>query len=88
VFLVVGAMVVDLLEEMVIAADGRPVILFNPSLGDRPSSNNMMQIRGREQRKDFEASFRDIYCFRLLYPSSGGYMYPISGLIVKQDYHR
>ena len=40
-------MIVDKLEEMVLAAKGRPVILVNPNLIDRPSSNNMMQIRGR-----------------------------------------
>ena len=40
-------MIVDKLEEMVVAAKGRPVILVNPNLMDRPSSNNMMQIRGR-----------------------------------------
>ena len=47
VVLVVGGMVVGLLEDMVKAAAGRPLILFNPLLSDRPSSNNMMQIRGR-----------------------------------------
>ena len=41
---VVGAVVVHLLDEMCVAAAGRPVILINPSLGDRPSSNNMMQV--------------------------------------------
>lgn len=38
-------MVVNLLEEMVATARGRPVILLNPKLEDRPSSNNMMQAR-------------------------------------------
>ena len=45
--IVIGGMIVDKLEEMVLAAKGRPVILVNPNLMDRPSSNNMMQIRGR-----------------------------------------
>jgi hypothetical protein len=73
-------MIVDLLEEMVLAAKGKPMILINPSLADRPSSNNMMQIRGRSERKLIAESFKDIYALRLLYPSSGGYMYPISVL--------
>jgi hypothetical protein len=72
-------MIVNLLEDMVKAAAGRPLILLNPQLADKPSSNNMMQIRGRSERKAFENSFRDIYALRLLYPSSGGYMYPIRG---------
>ena len=45
-----------------------------------------MQIRGRAERRAFEDSFQDIYVMKLLYPSSGGYMFPIRGLIVKQDY--
>lgn len=75
----IGASVMDLLDEMAVAAAGRPMILFNPSLGDRPSSNNMMQVRGRLGRKDIADSFTDIFSLRLLYPSSGGYMFPIRG---------
>lgn len=83
---VIGGMILDKLEEMVKAANGRPLILVNPSLGDRPSSNNMMQVRGRSERRAFADSFQDIYSLRLLYPSSGGYMFPIRGMIAKQDY--
>jgi hypothetical protein len=32
---VVGAEVTGLLEEMVVSAAGRPLVLVNPSLGDR-----------------------------------------------------
>jgi hypothetical protein len=80
-------MVVDLLHDMIQAANGRPVILINPSLNDRPSSNNLMQVRGRAERQAFADSFQDIYALRLLYPSSGGYMYPIGGMVAKQDFH-
>ena len=83
---VVGAMVIELLNEMCVAARGRPVILLNPSLEDRPSSNNMMQVRGRSERRAIQDSFVDIFAVRLLYPSSGGYMFPIRGLVVKKDY--
>jgi hypothetical protein len=38
-----------------------------------------MQIRGRAERKIIENSFQDIFTVRLLYPSNGGYMYPIRG---------
>jgi hypothetical protein len=61
----------DVLESTVIAARGRPLILINPLLNDRPSSNNVMQIRGRAERRSFSDSFEDIFVFRLLYPSSG-----------------
>eukprot|EP01035_Chromulina_nebulosa_P020382 gene20382-26452_t len=84
--LVIGASIMDLLEETVNAAKNRPLILFNPSLLDRPSSNNVMQIRGRQERRALSDSFIDICNFRLLYPSSGGYMFPIRGLIVKKNY--
>lgn len=86
-FAVVGAEVTGLLNEMVKSAGGRPVVLVNPSLADRPSSNNVMQIRGRQERREVMDSFKDIFVLRLLYPSSGGYMYPIRGLVVKQSYY-
>lgn len=88
---VIGGMVIELLGELVESASTlggrqRPVLLLNPSLGDRPSSNNVMQIRGRAERREFENSFTDIYEMRLLYPSSGGYMFPIRGLVLKKDH--
>jgi Domain of unknown function (DUF1995) len=83
---VVGACVIDYLQEMVIKASGRPLVLVNPILSDKPSSNNLMQVRGRAERRAFADSFQDIYVLRLLYPSSGGYMFPIRGLVVKQDF--
>lgn len=84
---VVCCQVTGLLEEMVQSARGRPLVLVNPSLGDRPSSNNVMQIRGRAERRLVQDSFRDIFVMRLLYPSSGGYMYPIRGMLAKQSFH-
>ena len=83
---VIGGILINLLDDMIKKANGRPVILFNPQLGDRPSSNNMMQIRGRAERRAIEASFIDIANLRILYPSSGGYMFPIAGMVVKKDY--
>ena len=83
-----GGEVITLLDEMCIKAEsqGTNVILFNPNLGDRPSGNNKMQIRGRQERRAIQDSFVDIYQLRLLYPSSGGYMYPIAGLVSKKNY--
>lgn len=83
---VIGGILINLLDDMIKSANGRPVILFNPSLSDRPSSNNMMQIRGRAERKQIEKSFVDIATLRIIYPTAGGYMYPIAGMVVKKDY--
>jgi hypothetical protein len=67
----VGGVLITLLEDMVKQANGRPVILYNPNLADKPSANNKMQIRGRAERQAFAESFKTIYELRLLYPSSG-----------------
>ena len=85
---VVGGMIIEELEAMSRAASARGVALLaiNPLLQDRPSSNNMMQVRGRAERRAFQDSFVDIFCLRLLYPSSGGYMFPIGGMISKKGY--
>ena len=73
------------LEAMVKQAGGRPLVLVNPLLFDRPSGNNIMQIQGRAERRAFADSFQDVFVFKLLYPSSGGYMFPIRGLVVKKN---
>lgn len=85
---VIGGLIIDSLEEMVKKASvmGKPLLLINPLLADRPSSNNVMQIRGRSERRAFQDSFIDIYALRLLYPSNGGYMYPIRGMISKKGW--
>jgi Domain of unknown function (DUF1995) len=82
---VIGAEVTGLLDDLCVSARGRPVLLLNPSLGDRPSSNNVMQIRGRAERRAVMQSFKDIFVMRLLYPSSGGYMFPIGGLVSRVE---
>ena len=84
---VIGGILINLLDDMIKKANGRPVLLFNPQLGDRPSSNNMMQIRGRAERRAIEASFIDIANLRILYPSSGGYMFPIAGYYYYHYYY-
>ena len=83
---IIGGEIILLLDEMCKKAAGRPVLLINPLLADKPSSNNRMQIRGRKERREIEDSFMDIYGLRLLYPSNGGYMFPIRGMIGKKDW--
>ena len=69
-------------------AEGRniPLIAINPMLGDRPSSDNQMQIRGRAERQEFAKSFHPIFHMKLLYPSNGGYMFPIRGQVLKRGF--
>jgi adenylate kinase len=83
---VVNGPVVPLLEEMVRSANGRPLFLINPRLQDVPSGNNVMQVKGRAERRAFAATFRDIFAFRVKYPPAAGRMYPIRGLLVKKTH--
>jgi hypothetical protein len=81
----IGGTLIPFLDEMIKELNGRPIILFNPLLNDRPSSNGLMNVRGRSERIEFQKSFMDIFTMRLLYPSSGGYMFPIRGMVVNKD---
>lgn len=74
-----GASVIPYLQEMVELLEDRPMVLINPELGDIPSSGNVMQVRGRQERMDFVSTFVDIYHFRLLYKKP--YLYPIYGAL-------
>ncbi|CAN0302331.1 unnamed protein product [Pylaiella littoralis] len=77
-----GFSVHPLLVDTVEAANGRPVVIINPDLKDRPSSGGIMQTRGRGDRIAFAESFKDMYNFRLLYGSSVGF-FPIKGAVMK-----
>uniref|UniRef100_A0A7S1BB49 DUF1995 domain-containing protein n=2 Tax=Corethron hystrix TaxID=216773 RepID=A0A7S1BB49_9STRA len=79
----VDASIVEPLQEMVKAAGDRPVILLNPSLVDRPSSDGQQGVRGRSERIAFAKSFQTIYHMRCLYDSSTGY-FPILGAMLKR----
>eukprot|EP01040_Poterioochromonas_malhamensis_P002058 gene2061-2194_t len=72
----VGGMITQLLKEMIEATNGKPVILINPNLKDRPSSDNLMSTAGRGERIDFANSFQDIFAIKLIYPGNAG-MFPI-----------
>ena len=86
---IVGASIIPDLKSMTVEAERRgiPLITINPNLIDKPSSNNNMQIRGRSERMEFAKSFTKIFHLQLLYPSGGGYMYPIRGMVMKKSYH-
>jgi len=61
------------------AAGNRPVILINARLTDIPSANNVMSVRGRQERLDFEAEFEQVYHFRLIYNKP--MIFPIYGCL-------
>ena len=70
------------LAEMVDAAGDRPVIILNPDLTDKFSSQGQQSVRGRQQRLDFINSFETIFQFQNMYRSGTSY-FPILGSLVK-----
>ena len=65
------------------AAGDRPVILINPDLTDKISSQGQQSVRGRQERLDFADSFKTIFEFSNIYVSGTSY-FPILGSIFKQ----
>jgi len=74
--------IIKALSEMVDAAGDRPVIILNPDLTDKTSSEGQQSVRGRQQRLDFANSFETIYQFQNIYVSGTSY-FPILGSVVK-----
>ena len=50
------------------AAGTRPVIIINGRLTEVPSANNVMSVRGRQERLEFVATFQQVYHFRCRFP--------------------
>lgn len=79
---IVGYSVLPYMEEMMErVGPNRAMILLNPKLGDIQSAGNVMSIRGRAGRMEFEQSWEQIYHFRLLYRKP--YFFPIYGALRK-----
>jgi len=78
----VDSSIIPALSEMVDAAGDRPVILMNPDLTDKVSSQGQQNVRGRQQRMDFANSFKTIYHFQNIYVSGTSY-FPILGSMTK-----
>mmetsp|Transcript_22374 Transcript_22374/g.52730 ORF Transcript_22374/g.52730 Transcript_22374/m.52730 type:complete len:625 (+) Transcript_22374:1626-3500(+) len=78
----VDSSIIGPLQEMVDAAGDRPVILINPDLSDKVSSQGQQNVRGRQQRMDFANSFHTIWQFQNIYVSGTSY-FPILGSIFK-----
>jgi adenylate kinase len=70
------------LAEMVEAAGDRPVILLNPDLADKVSSQGQQNIRGRKERMEFADSFKTVFSFQNIYVSGTSY-FPILGAVTK-----
>jgi adenylate kinase len=64
---ITGHSVMPFLQDFDKAAGSRPILLVNPRLDDIPSANAVMQVRGREERMAYAASYEEIYHFRLIY---------------------
>jgi len=80
----VDSSIMGQLAEMVDAAGDRPVILINPDLSDKISSQGQQSVRGRKERMDFADSFKTIYHFQNIYVSGTSY-FPILGAITKRS---
>ena len=74
--------IVGPLSEMVDAAGDRPVIIINPDLVDKMSSQGQQGVRGRKERIDFANSFETIFHFANTYVSGTSY-FPIMGSVLK-----
>ena len=70
------------LQEMVEAVGDRPIILINPDLSDKVSSQGQQSVRGRKDRMEFVNTFKSIFHFQNIYYSGTSY-FPILGAISK-----
>jgi adenylate kinase len=78
----VDSSIIGPLKEMVEAAGDRPVILINPDLTDKVSSQGQQNVRGRQDRIDFANTFKPVWHFQNIYVSGTSY-FPILGSIFK-----
>jgi adenylate kinase len=70
------------LQAMAEAVGDRPMILINPDLIDKVSSQGQQSVRGRRQRMDFADTFKTIWHFSNIYVSGTSY-FPILGSMTK-----
>lgn len=76
---IVGYSVLPYIAEMEAAAGDKPMIMINPRLDDIQSAGDVMSIRGRKERMEAVAAWKEIYHFRLLYRKP--YFHPIYGAL-------
>jgi len=78
----VDSSIIASLKEMAEAAGSRPIILLNPDLTDKFSSQGQQNVRGRQDRIDFANTFETIWHFNNIYVSGTSY-FPILGATFK-----
>ena len=76
---IVGYSVLPYIEEMEAVVGDKPMIMINPRLDDVQSAGNVMSVRGRKERMDAVAAWKEVYHFRLLYRKP--YFFPIYGAL-------
>ena len=84
---IVGHSIMPKLEAFVerCEAGNKQVVLLNDKLDDIPSSDGVMGVRGRQERRDYAATFKYLYHFRLVFKKP--YFYPIYGAVRKAFGH-
>lgn len=78
----VDSSIIGPLSEMAEAAGDRPIILINPDLTDKVSSQGQQNVRGRQDRIDFANTFKTIWHFQNIYVAGTSY-FPILGATFK-----
>ncbi len=81
----IDSSIIGPLAEMVDAAGDRPVILLNPDLVDKVSSQGQQNVRGRRERIEFAESFETVFHFQNIYVSGTSY-FPILGATTKTSF--
>ena len=76
---IVGYSILPYIAEMEEAVGDKPMIMINPRLDDIQSAGNVMSVRGRKERMEAVAAWKECYHFRLLYRKP--YFHPIYGAL-------
>jgi hypothetical protein len=78
----VSTPITERLEQLTQKYTDKSFLLINPSLKDVPSTNGVMQVRGRKERMEFLQTFEDVFYLRPLYKT--GTLYPIQGILLRK----
>jgi len=76
---IVGYSILPYIAEMEEVVGDKPMIMINPRLDDIQSAGNVMSVRGRKERMEAVAAWKECYHFRLLYRKP--YFHPIYGAL-------
>jgi adenylate kinase len=76
---IVGYSILPYIAEMEEVVGDKPMVMINPRLDDIQSAGDVMSIRGRKERMEAVAAWKECYHFRLLYRKP--YFHPIYGAV-------